>query len=96
MVLRRALECNGWLRQSLGLLQEFSYEIVVCCALGLPLFFKLAGVAGARQKQKRTLGCLGLKFDLAVLPHGMNLGYSGFDWISSSASVSTIARVAGC
>lgn len=59
----------AWLRQLLTLLQKFSYEIVVCCALGLPLFFKLVWLASARQKQKRTVRCWGLKFHLVVLSH---------------------------
>jgi hypothetical protein len=65
---------NAWFRQLLTLLRKFSYEIVVCCALGLPLFFKLARVTSARQKQERTVRRWGLKFDLAVLSHGNEPG----------------------
>jgi hypothetical protein len=47
--LKGVLSANAWFRQLLTLLQKFSYEIVVRCALGLPLFFKLAWVASTEQ-----------------------------------------------
>lgn len=51
-----AQACDIWFRQLLTLLQKFSYEIVVCYALSLPLFFKLAWLVSASRNRNGQSG----------------------------------------